>query len=163
MASSSLWKVQMMRRKDFSGEKECREAWLWMAARMEARFAGVNITGSSRLVIMRVLEGGEGCWSGGRLSRSRERLEAEGRRLEREPLEERERGGVEASEAAMGASTEGMCRTMRWILPVLLLLLLLLLMMLRNNGRVLVWKKLRGMRTRYTTYIDELEELEECE
>jgi hypothetical protein len=40
---------------------------------MVCRFSAWKMDGSFRLVMMRVLDGGVGIWSGGRLERSRER------------------------------------------------------------------------------------------
>ena len=74
-------KEQMMRRMDFSGEKVCSGAWAAMAVWMEERLLPVKIVGSWRLVIRRVLLGGEGWIIGGRSDRSRD-ISGECRRRE---------------------------------------------------------------------------------
>ena len=93
MASSVLWNETTIRRKDFSGENECRGTCVVRSARIESRdevvkswderrFCGSSSAWRSgmmesldlaRTVMRRVLEGGEGCISGGRLDRSRVR------------------------------------------------------------------------------------------
>lgn len=93
MASSVVWNETTMRRKDFSGENECRGTCVVRSARIESRDEVVKsweerrfcesvlawrreLKGGrdlARTVMRRVLEGGEGCISGGRLDRSRVR------------------------------------------------------------------------------------------
>jgi len=75
MASSSLKKEIRIRRKDLSGAKACICAVSDIDSRMEDRDSGVKMSMLLRLVKRRVLEGGVGCVSGGRLERSRVRLD----------------------------------------------------------------------------------------
>lgn len=59
-----------MRRKDLRGEKAWRGAEESMRERIWERVAGEKMVGSWRLVMRRVLEGGEGVMRGGREERS---------------------------------------------------------------------------------------------
>lgn len=60
MASSMVWKETIMRRKDLRGEKVWSGACALRASLMLARVGVVKMTGSARLVIIRVLVGGVG-------------------------------------------------------------------------------------------------------
>lgn len=60
IASSVVKNVQMIRRIDFSGEKVRMVACSLMARSMDSRFALVKISGAWRLVMRRVLLGGDG-------------------------------------------------------------------------------------------------------
>lgn len=86
-----------MRRKDFSGEKVWMGAFWLMARWMESRFVERKISGDCRLVIRRVLLGGEGWLSAGRSERSSERLGDFVRRGLERGEELWECGGVEIS------------------------------------------------------------------
>lgn len=70
MASSTVWKEQMIRRRDFNGEKAWRGALASISERIWASVEGVKISGVRRLVIRRVFVGGEGVISGGSVVRS---------------------------------------------------------------------------------------------
>ena len=59
-----------MRRKDFNGEKAWRGALASIRDRISARADGLKMSGVRRLVIRRVLVGGEGVISGGSVLRS---------------------------------------------------------------------------------------------
>jgi len=48
VADSVLWKTAMMRRKDLSGLKVCRGAWVEMAAWIVRRLGSVKMSGSER-------------------------------------------------------------------------------------------------------------------
>lgn len=74
VASAVVWNVTIMRRRDFRGEKVWIWAWAFMAWVMLSRFEEVKIWGFVRFVIRRVLDGGEGVVSWGRVERSRERF-----------------------------------------------------------------------------------------
>jgi len=62
-----------MRRKDFRGAQEWMGADVLMRSLMVWRLSGRNISRSLRFVIIRVFDGGVGCWRGGMLERSSER------------------------------------------------------------------------------------------
>lgn len=62
-----------MRRKDLRGAKEWIGAEALMRSLMVWRLSGRKISGSWRLVIRRVFDGGVGWMSGGRVERSMER------------------------------------------------------------------------------------------
>jgi len=59
-----------MRRKDLRGAHECIGAEALTRSLIVWRLSARNISGSWRLVIRRVFEGGVGCCSGGREERS---------------------------------------------------------------------------------------------
>jgi hypothetical protein len=58
---------------DFSGEKEFKGAMSLMYCLIVAKEAGWKILGSSSRVMSRVFDGGEGCESGGKDVRSRDK------------------------------------------------------------------------------------------
>ena len=72
-----------MRRRDGSGEKELRRATEVIWLRIASRDAGWKRMRSLRSVMRRVLEGGDGCESGGRLERS---MDSAGRDEDRDEL-----------------------------------------------------------------------------
>jgi hypothetical protein len=71
IADSSSKKETMMRRNDLRGAHEWIGAEELMSSLMVWRLSGRNISRSFRFVIMRVLEGGVGCWRGGTAAISR--------------------------------------------------------------------------------------------
>lgn len=83
MADSSEKKETMMREKDFKGAQVWMGAEVLISSLMDWRLSGRKISVSLRLVMRRVLDGGVGCVSGGRLERSRERDLWDPRREER--------------------------------------------------------------------------------
>lgn len=64
----------MIREKDLRGAQVWMVAVVLMSSLMVRRLEGRNISLEERFVIIRVLEGGVGVLSGGRLERSRERF-----------------------------------------------------------------------------------------
>ena len=74
VASEALWKVQIILRMDLRGAKVWMVACSLMAREMDSRLEEVKISGAWRLVMRRVLLGGEGWLKAGRSERSRERL-----------------------------------------------------------------------------------------
>lgn len=62
-----------MRRKDFNGAHECNGAESLIRSRILKSWVGWNMAGSCRLVMRRVLDGGDGLIRGGIEERSRER------------------------------------------------------------------------------------------
>ncbi len=70
MAESSVKKETIMRRKDFSGAQEWMGADELIKSLIVWMLSARNISGSLRLVIRRVFEGGVGWTRGGRLERS---------------------------------------------------------------------------------------------
>lgn len=66
-----------MRWRDLSGENELSGAISLMCCLIVANEAGWKILGSSRRVIRRVLEGGDGCESGGREDKSSDKGECD--------------------------------------------------------------------------------------
>ena len=60
----------MMRRRDFKGEKEWSDACWEMRSRIVCSVGGEKMEVDWRLVISKVLDGGEGWMSGGRAERS---------------------------------------------------------------------------------------------
>lgn len=69
----------MIRRKDFNGDHEATGFVCEMRLRRVRRWSGRKISKSLRLVMMRVLEGGEGDGIGGMVDRSIERFDRDER------------------------------------------------------------------------------------
>lgn len=72
MAESTSKKDTTIRLKDFSGAHVCTAPYWLIVSRIWTRLEGLKISGSNRLVIMRVFDGGEGSTSGGRSEKSSE-------------------------------------------------------------------------------------------
>jgi len=79
-----LKKETIIRRKDFSGAQECIGAEALTRSLMVWRLSGRKISGSERLVMRRVLEGGVGWTSGGMVLRSIDIFVLEEREVGRE-------------------------------------------------------------------------------
>lgn len=62
-----------MRRRDRRGDHECRGADWLIRSRMVSRWVGWKMAGSCKLVMRRVLEGGDGAINGGIEERSSDR------------------------------------------------------------------------------------------